>query len=499
MAPVSERDSGRWRVAAEARAAGTRFLAWLLLALATGASAQTPDARIEQLEHELAIVRARMEALAEEIAGLRRAQDAAPAARAQAERATAGAQSSPRVRFGGQYRANAYRSANDDGRDAQTATRVRIRQNLDFSPDDRLATHLQLELGHTTDNVTTTIASSRGNTVAVRHALIDYRFESGVGVQAGIVPLADRFGDTLFSADWDYNPVALAIEAPIGPWSIRGFAANLRESIGTGGESEANDDTVHYQIDAVLPFGDAGRFVVGAGYMSATPGAAPPFDDGAHLGGGLGVEWTTRGGLRLAGFVLGSHTDRTLTGTARDASGLALKLSAEVALGPGVAGLMLTHASGAGDGSGFLPFMALAGTYGYWGWTGLLTVQGATDTGVDFDAVNVSNNGYGLTSVQGRYRWRMGAALDGYVAAGWFGNTEASGRSDSVGTDLLLMGSWRLTGRLALDFGAALAWIDDGASAYFLARPDGTPPAFSAAAGSERDRQVLFTRLQAEF
>jgi hypothetical protein len=460
------------------------------------------NARIDELQQQVDTIRKQMESLIAEIQAMRgevapdtpaRPPDAKPISVLAAPAGT-------EIGMGGQYRVNAYWADNDDNRDDQTAARARIRQNVDVKFDERFRTHLQLELGHTSDNVATTIASSRGNTVAVRHAVLNYRFDAGIGVQAGIVPLADRFGDTLFSADWDYNPVALVVEAPAGPWNFRAFAANLRESIGIGGgESEADDDTVHYQLDATLPLDERGGLYVGASYLSISPDSAAPFADGAHYGIGVGADWITHSGLRLAGYVLGSHTDNVLLGTPGDGSGYALKLQIEAPAGPGALGLMATHASGEADGSGFMPIMGLTGTYGYWGYTGLLTVQGPTDTGIDSDAVNISNNGYGLTTVQARYVLPVTDRFAAYLAAGWFGNTKARGRDATLGTEVFLMGTYRFNRVLALDFGAAFGWLNDSVSPYFLATPDGTPAAFNVPAEEDRNRQILFTRLQAEF
>jgi hypothetical protein len=485
-----------------------RLLLFLVLAASVPSNAAdntVDDAvrneRIDALQRQVDAMHGQLESLIAEIERVRRERaPEAPAPGVDPEPAAAlTGPAGTEIALGGQYRINSYWADNDDGRDDQTAARARIRQNLDIGFDERFRTHLQLELGHTSDNVTTTIASSRGNTVAVRHAVLQYRFDTDVDIKAGIVPLADRFGDTLFSADWDYNPVALAVEAPAGPLEIRAFAANLRETIGTGGESEADDDTVHYQFDARLPFGEQGGLHAGASYLSLSPSRDAPFSDGAHYGFGVGGDWKTAGGLQISGFVLGSHTDRELLGTTDDGSGYALELRITAPAGPGEFGLMATHASGEPDGSGFLPIMGLVGTYGYWGYTGLLTVQGPTDTGIDSNAVNVSNNGYGLTTVQAMYSLPLADRFVGRIAAGWFGNTDAAGRDATLGADVLVAGAYRFSRVLVLDFGAAMAWLNDSVSPYFLAMPDGTPAAFSFAPGEDRSRYTLFTRFQAEF
>jgi len=402
----------------------------------------------------------------------------------------------PQVTFGGQYRINAYSVDNDvPGQDDQRAARVRIRQNVDIKFDEQFKTHLQAELGHTTDNVTTTSSSTRGNQLAIRHAVMDYTAKNGINTQAGIVPLGDYFGDTQFSSDWNYNPLALAAIAPLGPGKLRVFTAKLNE----GQENITKDDFSHYQLDYILPLSGKNQINLGALFVKLTPNSVAPFTSKRHGNFGLGGRFEVGGGLTLNGFVVGSRTDKELLAPgAGDGSGAALKLELAGAAGPGKFGVLATRASGKSDGSGFLPVQALAKTNGYWGYTGILTVQGPTDTGFDGDSVNISNNGYGLSSVQAKYAFPITQDLSGYVAAGWFGGAKTpAGRSGDVGTDLLLMGTYRFTKILALDFGGAYAKLRDGVSGYSNGVIGGAT--FNQGTGISRDKSALFTRLQAEF
>ena len=204
--------------------------------------------------------------------------------------------------------------------------------------------------------------------------------------------------------------------------------------------------------------------------------------------------------MALSGFVIGSWSDEDLLGTTDDAEGVAVMAELTGSAGPGDFGVLVSHASGDSDGTGFLSPMAFASTFGYWGYTGILTVQGPTDTGFEFDAINISNNGYGMTSVQGKYAFPVMTNLDGYLAAGWFGNSDVSGRDSTIGYDFLAMGTYRFTKILALDFGAAYANLNDSVSGYFQGvQNGGTGAAFNQAAGTERDKWALFGRFQAEF
>ncbi len=159
---------------------------------------------------------------------------------------------------------------------------------------------------------------------------------------------------------------------------------------------------------------------------------------------------------------------------------------------------MATHASGDSDGSGFLPMMAFARTNGYWGYTGILTVQGPTDTGFDGDSINISNNGFGVTSVQVKYARPLTSRFDIHLAAGWFGNTDGpAGRGSFLGADFLAMGTYHFNEILALDFGAAYARLEDGVSGYSNGVIGGA--SFNQAVDADRDKYAFFSRLQAEF
>lgn len=444
-------------------------------------AADTPDAQVLK----------KLEALEKEMDALKAQLRANTTAIANAPQKTG---SGPEVSFGGQYRINSYSVDNDvSGEGSQNASRARIRQNVDIKFDEQFKTHLQMELGHTTDNIDTTNNSTRGNNLAVRHAVMDYTTKSGINLQAGIVPLGDYFGDTLFSSDWNYNPVALSAIAPVGVGKLRAFASSLKK------KSETNtntNDLAHYQLDYVLPLAGKNQINLGGSFVRAGDPAAIQRN---HSNLGLGGQVEVGRGLMVNAFILASRTDKDLLATGvGNGSGTAVKLELAGGAGPGKFGLLATHASGKSDGTGFLPTQALAKTNGYWGYTGILTIQGPTDTGFDGDSVNISNNGYGLSTVQAKYAFPITQDLSGYVAAGWFGNTKTpTGRSSDVGTDYLLMGNYRFNKFLALDFGAAVAKLKDGVSGYSKGVIGGAT--FNQGEGVNRNKRALFTRLQAEF
>lgn len=114
--------------------------------------------------------------------------------------------------FGGQYRINTFA---ERSLDAEPVTllgeRVRLRPTARFELSDGVGGMLQLE------------ANQVDNAFAFRARYADafVRF-GGVELHAGLLPLSDRFGDTLFSASWDFNPLAVEVQsAPGGDWDGR--------------------------------------------------------------------------------------------------------------------------------------------------------------------------------------------------------------------------------------------------------------------------------------
>ena len=386
------------------------------------------------------------------------------------------------VSFPGQYRINAY-SVDDEDVDAPTASRLRIRQGLDLDFGSGFRTHLELQLSHTTSNKGVTDESVR-----VRHAVMEYQIEPIGRFAAGIVPLSDRFGDTLFSGEWDYNLLSIVGEPRVGQKSgFRLFAGNLDEGL----EERPEDDIVHYQAEYGLRTGDDLEFVVAATLIQA-----PDSNDESRNYASLGLSSHYQGGSRaFRGLVVFAESESELFSLDADASGFAGLVSFEGWSRRIRWGALASWAEGRSDGGGFAPPMALIGFNGYWGYTGILTVQGPTDTGFDGDAVNVSNNGYGLSSLQIRVIGQVSDRLDLTAAAGWFGGSQAAERSSRVGVDLLLMGSYRVHRVFAIDFGVAAAELDDSVSGYHLGAAGG----FNQAVGLERTKVAFFTRLQASF
>ena len=120
---------------------------------------------------------------------------------------------------------------------------------------------------------------------------------------------------------------------------------------------------------------------------------------------------------------------------------------------------------------------------------------------MDANAVNISNNGYGMTSIQGKYSFPLTADMSGYLAAGWFGDTDVTGRDDDIGFDIIGMVNYRFNKVFGLELGVSYATLEDSHSGYWQGVKTGGAggAGLNAGAGSEQDMFAGFGRLQAQW
>lgn len=419
----------------------------------------------------------------------------------------------------GQFRINSYyENANKDdvfgkGDDIQ-ASRLRFRPTVDFKFDNGVKAHIQLNIGHINSNIANARFDKGGEpAVALRQGYISApipQYENWTAM-AGLIPLSDKFGDTLFSGDWDFNPLTYALMGKVGDMNVRIGHANLSE----GAESSHPADDVDAWItDLDTNMGLGASFYAlnantgGAVVGTATQGAAKTHEYYA--------------GIRYAGkleavdfnaFAVYNWGKREFTTAApnlvdRKNSGVAAKAEAKVNAGAAKVGVMALYASGDTDykdstkskASSFITPMSIAGTTGYWGYTGKLNVQGPTDTGVDTSFVNIDGGGYatgdrnignGLTTVQANVAFPIMSKLEGYAAAGWYThNKAATGFKKYIGSDLYAQAKYMMWENLSIEAGVDYA---------MLAKGHGDSVALGTVKQSTRTETLLFSRVQLEF
>lgn len=367
--------------------------------------------------------------------------------------------------IGGQYRINAYSvDSGIDGQDKTEASRLRFRTNINTTFNDDVSGHLQLEVGHIGSADTTEVpcAGTVQSAVELRHALLNFALPiEGWKATAGLFPWSDKFGDTLTSGDWDFNILGLALTGKVADGDLVLAKAKAKE----GAENKKNDDFDLYVAEYDCPISEAAK--VGVSYYG-----------GVDQGGGTKTTlniYGARGGmdigdLNINGFLL--TTKKETKGT-DSRSGNAIKIEAKKPIGNANLAVMFLNAK---------KVTRVSAGQGYWGYTGILTIQGPTDTGFDDDQVNIGNPG-GMRTIQAKVGFPIiPDKLDGTLAAGIFKATE--GTEKDIGTDLLAMAKYDLTGGLAVEFGLAKASLDKG-------HPN--------TSGKERDVTAVFARLQGEF
>lgn len=330
-------------------------------------------------------------------------------------------------RFGGQFRLNTFAERSlDEGSVKLLGERLRLRPTAWVVLDDRVEGMLQLE------------ANQVDNSFAFRARYADaaVRFDD-TRVHVGLLPLSDKFGDTLFSADWDFNPLAILVEnhaADEGAWRGR-LAAGL---IFQG------PITVQAVDDVRIVLGDLDRGMLGfSGVVVSTgpdaaviPGTLLSIA-GVRLAPKLGESTLNLGFLGSGLFVAG---DDPIDGPSRGAFspeslGAAVRAEFTAPVGAAKLSVLGLYATGGGlDGSGidhaFQTPMSQFGFHGYWGYTARLTVQGPTDQGMD-DPYNIdggtydkTNLGRGMSTLQAKLAVPFGEHVRVVGAAGGFGAAE---------------------------------------------------------------------------
>src|SRR3990172_3610611 len=386
-------------------------------------------------------------------------------------------------------------SQDEDVDSGVAAARLRWRPTWDVKVNNDVSMHMQLNIGHIQSNTSNARFEQGGApAVALRHAVLNFTTpETGGRFSAGLVPMSDKFGDTLFSGDWDFNPLALAWMGKIENVDIRLATGKLMES-----DVTKDDDLDAYLADIDLPMGKGSVgasvyvFRSGDGVTSLdlnNDSAADDLGDSVSQNY-IGIRATQDLGFAKVNgsFIYNTGTiekcDATFCGVALagddvDNSGYAIKLEGTKPVGSANVGLMFIMTSGDKDfmttdsPSSFITPMALIDHHGYWGYTGKLNVQGPTDTGID-NPLRVDGSvyggdglGYGLMTVQVKADFPVTDRLDGYAAIGIFQHQDVpSANDESIGTDIYIQGKYSIAQNLNLEAGFDYASIGKDNAAY---------------------------------
>ena len=388
----------------------------------------------------------------------------------------------------GQFRINYYSLNQDEDVDSGTAAaRLRWRPTWDVKVNNDVSMHMQLNIGHIQSNTSNARYEQGGDpAVAIRHAMLNFTTPvTGGKFAAGLVPMSDKFGDTLFSSDWDFNPLALSWMGKYENADIRLATGKLTET------SPAKDDDLDaFLADIDLPMGNGS--VGGSIYVFRSGDGLTSVGDvgGTATENYIGIRAKQDIGFAMVnGFFIynqGKIEDCSsvfctgaVIGDDVDNSGYAIKLEGTKPVGSANVGLMFIMTSGDKDfmttdsPRSFITPMALIDHHGYWGYTGKLNVQGPTDTGID-NPLRVDGSvyggaglGYGLMTVQVKADFPVTDRLDGYAAIGIFQHQDVpSANDESIGTDIYIQGKYNIAQNLNLEAGFDYASIGKDNAAY---------------------------------
>ncbi len=379
--------------------------------------------------------------------------------------------------FRGHFRINYYadsRSDEDDfGDNNVSAARWRFMPTFDYYFGDDLMLHVQLRIGqfHESKYNNRWRFNDSGSDPAfdLRQGYVNAKLSDQVTGTAGIIPMSDKFGDTLFSSDWDFAPLGLVFSGSVNDIGYRIGTGKLYE----GDESSRDDDVDIYLLDV-----DYQKYGASAFYLKENTEIDQDTDLFVYgVRGGHDI-----GNVNISGFLLGStySKDNSAVGGTDDksATGYAAKVAVNIPIDKINIGVMGIYTSGDKDfaddnedsASSFITPQSVYHGAGAWGYTGKMNVQWPMDTGVDdpinIDGGNYANNrnlGLGISTIQAKITFPIINTVDGYLGAGYFTLNDApDGRDEKLGTDIYAQVHWNIIKDLHLFSGIDYANLEEG-------------------------------------
>jgi hypothetical protein len=350
--------------------------------------------------------------------------------------------------------------------------RQRMRFNIDVQPMENVGGFLQLEYRGGWGGSSPANSDPRGAGLSlnafnrleargVRYGYIYYTPSDASYLAAGIIPVSDQMGDTIFSADWDFNVGGITYSSMNGNVDYRLAYVRLIDGVASSNRDVVGDNSHFFIADVNLPVGTAkvGGHIY---YLYADDDVAME----AGLPGEVKQGWYTISGsidlnsLNLNGFVSVNDGDYGTT----ENTGWALKGEAVIPLGAPTLKLLVVYSSG--DEAGVAPddqyrtVQGIFGTEGYWAYTHLFTANGPSD--VNDLGVGLDNGGFGLTSIQAKVEGPLADKLTGELVGGWFKASEDNMTGDDdMGGEVSGMVTYEMAKYLNLQVGGAYAFLGD--------------------------------------
>jgi len=381
-----------------------------------------------------------------------------------------------KVDLGLQYRVM-YNLSNIGTKDDYDFFRQRFRVGLDIKPAENVGGYAQFEFrggwGGTSPAVSDPrvgptfsdwgIPYNRLQARGIRYGYIYTSPKEGHMLKAGILPVSDQLGDTIFSADWDFNVGGILYKGKAENVDYRVAYMRLVDDL-RDKEDDQNGHLALLDINTSIDTVKLGGHVY---YLTIDKGAAGMVK---NTQGWYGVTASTKiSNVDLNGFVL--FNSGKIVDESND--GVGVKVEGSIPLGNlrlSVLGILTT-----GDETptkGFQTIEGLLGTGGYWAYTYIFTPHGPSDVN-DF-GLEIGNSGYGLRTVQARLDIPVNDRLDAQVQVGWFQSSEdvpltisGTGKDNGLGTEFGGQIKYGVAKNLNLEVGAAFASLDDAGVELF--------------------------------
>ncbi len=315
----------------------------------------------------------------------------------------------------------------------------RFRTWMTVSPNENVQAYIQVQMGSVllgaNNDFSKTFAAplSLSNDqvgIMLRRAFLSYQSE-GIGrIRVGIQDFSDSFGDTLASADWDFNVGGIAWDKTFKQYNDLKLQLGAYLLAESGALNSANAYLIAF--DATQPLSD--KFAAGFSvyYLPDFGNYSYPTLAPYQSAQDVWLGWRFKGETACIPwntFVIWNYGERLDEGTAPVFihSGAAAKFEVgAVDAGPGKFSMETLVSTGGHQGNNYSSeFRTVAqseqdnfGSQGYWGYLPLISPYGPTD--VNDMGVGLQNRGLGLFTVQGKYAmpltpWLTSTFTGGYL------------------------------------------------------------------------------------
>jgi hypothetical protein len=340
--------------------------------------------------------------------------------------------------------------------------RQRFRLSLDVQPTQKVGGLIELEyrggwgvgpdITDPREDLREAVVFNRLNARGIRYGYVYAFLGKDKKLSAGILPVSDKVGDTLFSALWDFNVGGISLEGKHKENTCRVAYLRLVDTLSSGVDREGE----FYIFDFLHPKFGAHVYFFNKNSVSGLPGL---------LGSKIKEGWYaltssfTLGKADLNAFFMinnGKYDDLSHTG-------FALKGEGKFSFDKTDLSLLCIYTTGSEGGTGkrsFLTPMGILGSGGYWAYTHIFTPQGQSDVN-DF-GLEIGNAGAGLFTSQAQIKFpEIVKNLDFKVTGGIFFSDKERNQSKSMGYEVGGEFSLLIDKYLVFDIGISYARLGD--------------------------------------